>query len=62
MRPLWRELMQVLITIYELLRSQGCRSKNIIGLTHAMEISYIIKLIVNKMKMCLNDQTLSSDT
>ena len=31
-------------------RSQGHGSKNIMVLTHAIEISYIIKLIVNKIR------------
>ena len=32
------------------LGAQGHGSKNILVLTHTIEISYIIKLIVNKMK------------
>ena len=44
-------------------RSQGHGSQNITVLTLAIETPYIIKSIVNKMKrMCLYDQTLSSDT
>ena len=50
MTPLWRGAYAS--TNYNLgtLGSQGCGIKNIIVLTHTMETSHIIKLIVNKIK------------